>query len=553
MQNISYWNKERVTLFAVSELRRLLDQQQVETKLGFQMKTDEQTPTIHLLRAAEYTHYFGKETNLKTDGFTIETNEDVWIVGHEARAILYGVYTYCQKKYGYRYTELGQETTCFSQKENLPTSYTEIPRLKRRGNVLETINDPSYVEAIIDFGVKNGQNEFFFTFFLWDALRPYLIHAVKDREVDVTLGGHSLSYLIEEVRKEGRGAALTEKEKLGFFSGNEALQQLIIEKMIAICKRDQVIKRISLWPEDIGIDQKDADDFLQTYIHFTEKLQAALKEAGLSVLVEHIVYNAGLSWDMLERKDASVSREVDVLYAYWGRDYSQSIDCQRADQQRAKQALEDWTKEVHRAGKQLTVFEYYSDHFMLTELFPPLIERVDQDVDDYAALGVDGMVNLIVPLHEKGIHPMIDENYPWRWVHLLNNFVFARVVWGMSYEAAVEAYFSMFEQDAAAYREKIALLEKTISQHTKWNRPLFPARIVDPEKVTNLQKEASPLSYLQAVKERLDTIDVSYVEPLIAIQNNRNHAAFSVREMTDIYLYYVKQIVSLQEKAWRDI
>ena len=26
-------------------------------------------------------------------------------------------------------------------------------------------------------------------------------------------------------------------------------------------------------------------------------------------------------------------------------------------------------------------------------------------------------------------------------------------------------------------------LEKLVSQHTKWNAPLFPARVVDPEKV----------------------------------------------------------------------
>ena len=64
-----------------------------------------------------------------------------------------------------------------------------------------------------------------------------------------------------------------------------------------------MITRISLWPEDIGIDEKNASGFLPTYIRFTEKLKEALDEEGVHVEVEYIVYNAGLSWNMLEREN----------------------------------------------------------------------------------------------------------------------------------------------------------------------------------------------------------------------------------------------------------
>ena len=61
---------------------------------------------------------------------------------------------------------------------------------------LETINDPGYINSLIDWGVKNGQNEYFFTFFLWDEIKSYVAPELQKRNVDVTLGGHSLSYLL---------------------------------------------------------------------------------------------------------------------------------------------------------------------------------------------------------------------------------------------------------------------------------------------------------------------------------------------------------------------
>ena len=46
-------------------------------------------------------------------------------------------------------------------------------------------------------------------------------------------------------------------------------------------------------------------------------------------------------------------------------------------------------------------------------------------------------------------------------------------------------------------------LEKLVSQHTKWNAPLFPARVVDPEKVHEPMKQLKIPSYLREVYERL--------------------------------------------------
>ena len=194
-------------------------------------------------------------------------------------------------------------------------------------------------------------------------------------------------------------------EKLKFFAENTYLQDKVIQKIVAICLENEVITRISLWPEDIGIDEKNASGFLPTYIRFTEKLKEALNEEGLQVEVEYIVYNAGLSWNMLERENQTeASDQVDALYAYWGRDYSSAIDSNEPRQFRAYQTLQDWNEQTKKRGRSLTVLEYYSDHFMLSELFPPLLTRIQQDLQDYKQLNVNGVLNLIVPTHQKQ-HP----------------------------------------------------------------------------------------------------------------------------------------------------
>ena len=444
-----------------------------------------------------------EEISLQKDGFAIVHSEkDTWIIGNEPRSILYGVYYYCRERFGYRWIELEKET--IQPVQNKRENYIHEPLFARRGNILETIDDPAYINSLIDWGVKNGQNEYFFTFFLWDSIKTYVAPELQKRDVHVTLGGHSLSYLLKEIQKEDSGENLQEEEKLKFFAENTILQEKVIQKIVEICLEHRVITRISLWPEDVGIDEKNADGFLQTYIRFTEKLKEALSEKAPHVEAEYIVYNAGLSWNMLERdQETEVSSQVDALYAYWGRDYSTSINSGEQRQDRAYQALEDWIGQTENKNRSLTVLEYYSDHFMLSEIFPPLVTRIQQDLQAYKELNVEGVLNLIVPIHHKKDSPELLENYPWKWIHHLNNYIYTRIAWGERFEDIVEEYFTIFNEDKDLFHSIILQLENMVSQHTKYNAPLFPARIVDPEKVTEHVKELMIVEYLEQVETLL--------------------------------------------------
>nr|WP_225941985.1 alpha-glucuronidase family glycosyl hydrolase [Sporosarcina limicola] len=557
INKIIYWDNHETILFAVEELRRLMREAGDESTIGGQAsftKPDENSNRIILLTTNDYHSLMDmkKTITVNDDGFALLKSEnDMWIIGNEPRSILYGVYMYCKNQFGYQWIDLDKEIIVNSHSPTIEERYIHEPMFARRGNIIETINDPNYINSLIDWGVKNGQNEYFFTFFLWDEIKSYVTPALRKRDVHVTLGGHSLSYLLKEIQKDTSGDILKQDEKLKFFAENTYLQDKVIHKVVAICLENKVITRISLWPEDIGIDEKNASGFLPTYIRFTEKLKDALDKENLHVEVEYIVYNAGLSWNMLEREDQTeASDKVDALYAYWGRDYSTAIDSSDSRQARAYQTLQDWNEQTKKGEKSLTVLEYYSDHFMLTELFPPLLTRIQQDLYDYKQLNINGVLNLIVPIHQKQQGSEIGVNYPWKWIHHYNNYVYSRIAWGEKYEVIVEDYFTIFNEDKAAFREMIDELEKLVSQHTKWNAPLFPARVVDPEKVHKPMNQLMIPSYLREVYDHLSKWDMTETKTLLAIQTQDNFKSFTTKEMMLIYFYYLKKGTEIYSEAW---
>ncbi|MCH1626489.1 alpha-glucuronidase family glycosyl hydrolase [Ferdinandcohnia quinoae] len=547
METIIYFNQQQTILFAVEELRRYLRKagHLVQVYHASYKEKVIEGQNIILMLEEEYriSPYFIEENPLQKDGFAIyEDKTNTYIIGKEARSILYGIYYYCEKVLGYQWVTLIEEPPEKPQRKPLIKSWDiHNPIFSRRGNIIETVNDPIYLHQLIDWGVKNRLNEFFFTFFLWDEVKASIKEALVQRGVHVTLGGHSLDFLLKG----------EDNEQPNFFAGNHQLQHIVIQKIIDICKETPIITRLSLWPEDIGISEKEFADFLPTYVTFMERLKAALKVNQLNVKVEHIVYNAGLSWNMLERKESTeASTDIDVLFAYWGRDYSRSIDSPSPQQKRAHHALVDWRKQTRQNHTSMTVLEYYSDSFMLSELFPPLLNRMQKDILDYKNEGVDGVLNLIVPYHAKRANAEMKKKYPWKWINQLNNFFYAGLVWGRDYNELLEQFFAIFGENKDQYRSIVLELENIVAKHSKWNVPLFPARVVDPEKAQLPNSSEAIIILLEEILDFLNSQEANLDQELLALQTTDNYHAFSSNEMLLIYFHYVKKVAHLCKQGW---
>ncbi|RIX49338.1 hypothetical protein D3P08_22550 [Paenibacillus nanensis] len=424
------------------------------------------------------------ETARFTDEFVIsQQGHSVYLIGGCERAALYAVYRYAELALGLRWIFPGEQPARLEPAAGFDSPLHEAPRLERRGFVFETIDDVPFMQGMVDWLAKNKINELFFTFTLWDKIGSALRELIADRGLDVTLGGHSASFFLDRQQKEKAAQAAdhpyTAKRQLDYT--DVSWQHGLIRQAADFCRDVTNLKRISLWPEDIQHQQ--ADSFLTHYTAFTERLDEGLRRAGLRLEVEHIAYNAGLAWDMLELGGQKPSERVETLYAYWGRDYRFGPDkSESVSDQRAYSALSDWLNRLRPVGRKLTVFEYYSDHFMLSPLFPMLGGRIAEDVNRYAELGVYGMTNLVVPCRVDG--------YGYQWNQVFNSYAFARALWKEPADEIMRQFAAFF---AAELRPLIGSLyeqlEKEVTVLTSWNVPLFPARAVDPLKVASYAEE----------------------------------------------------------------
>ncbi|GGF96039.1 alpha-glucuronidase family glycosyl hydrolase [Paenibacillus abyssi] len=442
------------------------------------------------------------------------------LAGKTERSTLYAVYEYGRRYLGcsYVYPDLfgmryDRETGRDLFDDRDQQAYYS-PLFQRRGFVFETIYDVDYMVGMIDWLAKNRISEIFVTFMLWDRLRNAISPEINKRGMKLTLGGHSMKFFTRKEHPDGL-EELTESDPYGvkrqFDYDDLTWQTEVCERIMSYCEGIAGLERISLWPEDVAVKRtgrnshrpEDASRFLSGYIRFTECLKEALERQGLNIEVEHIAYNAGLSWNMLERGEIAGSGAVDTLFAYWGRSYGRSLmNNSSAFERRALDSLMDWRAETKTRKRHFTVFEYYSDHFMLTWLFPALLGRMAHDMREYNELGVDGLLNLVVPFVPKPNLPGAGpgDGYDWRWAHGCNSFGFARLAWGDRPEEVLQHYLSVFTpSERPEVKRLLADIEQRVSEVTEWNIPLFPARAVDPEKITGKPDRAGITMMLRRI------------------------------------------------------
>jgi len=427
-----------------------------------------------------------------------QKDHEIYIIGSNPRSVLFGVYFVLKKMYGYKWVSFLPEENLKYHDFHFHSRKIHFGRMKRRGLVVENYEDELFLVQLIDWAAKHHINEMFFTFKLWESMKHVLAPEIEKRGLTITLGGHSMHYLLD-------GIVDSKNAQIDFTTVEWRVP--LFKKIRKICQESNAIQRVSLWPADIGASNDPK--FLANYIQFSNELQANLKE----IEVEHIAYNAGLSWEMLELiNEEDASNEVNTLFAYWGRNYHQSFE----NEERAYRSLQKWQEAVQSNGKTLTIFEYYSDHFMLGDLFPPLFSRIHEDINLFKKMGIDSIVNLIVQYRLKEHALALDKRYPWQLTQLLNGYFFARLSWGDHFQDIEGDFYSNFGIKAKMVREALVKLESILSKSSKWNVPLFPNRLIDPEKVDqseyvseivqDLKKWKNDIQELKEIRISIETI-----------------------------------------------
>ncbi len=452
----------------------------------------------------------------------IQIDREIYIIGSNPRSVLYGVYHLCKKLFGYKWVHfLSKEKIEYKDVRFIPAEI-HSGNMVRRGLVIENYDDISFLTQLIDWAAKHYINELFFTFMLWDKVKHVIEEEIEKRGLSITIGGHSMHYLLME-------PSVSEKRQIDF--SDDSWKHELIEKIKSYSEETTSIKRVSLWPADIGIN--DSEDFLARYIEFTELLQNEIP----SIEVEHIAYNAGLSWDMLELQEGlSGSSKVNTLFAYWGRNYQQSF----MKEERAFEALQKWGQIAKANQQEITIFEYYSDHYMLGDLFPPLFHRIHEDIEVYANLGVNSMVNLIVPYIAKENQKKVDLYFPWEALQLLNSYYFARLTWGDDYQEIETDFYSIFDEHQMKVKQALVKMEAVLSEVSKWNVPLFPCRVNDPEKIDKHEEISVIITDFSNWKREIEPLKVDSIKDV-----NDPYSLIT------FYIYYVCEKLEDYLHTWR--
>ncbi|WP_053362668.1 hypothetical protein [Bacillus sp. FJAT-27251] len=508
-------NNEPPVIFAKEELQKFAEKVQGYTHLSFVLGLDQDFVERGLLEQPVF------QADSTIDAFQlIEKESEIYILGSNPRSVLFGVYHACKKLFGYKWVSFLSKEKAEYKPHAFELVRSHSGLMKRRGLVVENYDDKAFLLKLIDWAGKHYINELFFTFMLWDKVKGTVEEEIVKRGLSITLGGHSMHYLLN-------GTAFPQKKQVDFT--DDSWKSLIINK-IKDYDIEESINRISLWPADIGIEGEQ--HFLAHYMEFTEKIQNQLPE----IEVEHIAYNAGLSWDMLELPDElESSKTVNTLFAFWGRNYQQSF----FKEERAYEALQKWCNSAKANQKQVTIFEYYSDHFMLGDLFPPLFYRIRDDMALYSSLGIENIVNLIVPYVPKENGSEKDNLYPWESIQLMNSYYFARTAWGDAFDDIEADFYSIFGKKQDEVKKVLSKMESVLSEVSKWNIPLFPQRLIDPEKVESDEKDRYVIADLKKWKKEIATLE-----------GNPHQKMDHPYTMVSFYVHYVSEKLNEYLLKW---
>ena len=474
-----------VGAFAATELQRYLA---ACSGVVIPIARGKQSPkAIHLRQAAARDTLQGEEFLITPDG------DDVILSGAGTRSTLYSVYTFLEEYLGIRWPHLGEEVV--PRRESLRITVTErkyAPSFAMRG-LSGAGRNLEITLQMIDWMPKNRLNTLMFCdLAYWQKHRRALLPEIEKRGLSITLGGHQIAAFIsrdECFEKHPEWFALRNGEHLKqgqlCFANPDARAMLVAGIVACLEKQPAAVNRFSLWPEDnlfcCQCDECRRAGFMPLYIRTIQELRAALAGQNLDIAVEHLAYNASLSWDMLQPHAAGAeAKQVDTMLAYWGRNYAHPIHRSPVEEdQRAAKIILAWQELCRKSDTHLTLVEYYTDFWMLTNIFPILNHTIAADLAFYHHAGLRRILSLVVPGKTQ---PGADAGYPWSWRMGFNLYCFARLCWDVTCDIEslrrdyLETCYGAAAEPVGKY---LAAIEELLPALSGFNIPLFRLRLPD--------------------------------------------------------------------------
>ena len=379
------------------------------------------------------------------DEWAVRVQADgVHIVGAHGRAVLYGVYAVCTRVLGICFVRPGYEVVSPRAEAELSlTSFGEKAAFPVRAYTVDRPVDP---QRAVDALAKLRYNTLSFSAGYWEAHKATLRPEMERRGMELAISGHDLPFFLPAdtyFSAHPTWFSLREGERTPhqFCFSSPELRQELAEVLEAYCRRESV-RELTLMFNDNAYQCQCPEcrrvGFMTTYLQFVEEVQERLARRGVDVRLYFIAYNAALAWNMLE--DVPENARNHCMIACWGRDYRHSLaEAPDAWSERFHRAFSRWSALCRERQRNLAVFEYYGDHWMMSTLLPPLAQVIRRDMQYMRQLGIyrvdvlhysfSGCIDTILevverPLSEERYEVNTEEQITW-----LNLYLAGRWMW----------------------------------------------------------------------------------------------------------------------------
>lgn len=484
IQTLSVNGDHEVLMFAAQELRRYY-----QAVTGEQLTFADQGDIVLILDAA---------LDGELDEYAVRVDDGrITIAGGQARAVLYGVYAFCDRVLGVRFLRPDYEWVPRRSAADLT-----VTPFSAKAHFAERALNTTRRQLPIDAIAKMGYNTVRLSVGVWESTKEVLLPELRKRGLQVSVSGHILgAFVPPEAYFEAHpdwfalydGARNPEQ----YCFSHPGFIETLCMKVAAFCRDNPDLYSMTLMFQDNAFkctcDACRKAGFMHTYLHVLECVQAYLTAQGITIPVFHIAYNAGFAWDMLEQ--VPEYNRNNGMVACWGRNYTYAVpDAQEENDRRFRRAFEAWGEQLASVHKRYAIYEYYADYWMMGTLLPPLGHVIERDLPYFKQLGVCALQPLDFDFVEsldtfrlvtqdlevpavRHLEYNTEDQIAW-----LNLYITGRQMWtsATSYEQQLADYtqaaFGGAATEAAAFLEAA---EAALAPLTRFAAALFKLRVTD--------------------------------------------------------------------------
>lgn len=368
-------------------------------------------------------------------------DDSVSFLGNRPRAVLYAVYDFLRNELGCEFAVSADNfefIPVLKEKRLRISQRMETAAFPVRGLGFHTDDniDTDLYSGMIDWLAKLKYNRIQLNIRLWEKLSDKIAPLIKERDLDLDLGVHSLGFFLPPARYYENHPEWYAKTDNRFgrqlkFSNLDSISTAV-SNITSFLKKTPDLKYLGLWPLDgtaFDPEEISSGEMGDIVLHYVNTVTKAVSPEFPELVIDHLAYVGYVS---PPKKTVPNPKIMTSVCEYWDRNFSQTIyDAWYGRGKSASEKAKEKGAKVfnpYRSHRECCedlfgwidigdsiVFSYYTDLNLSTLNIFDIWDLIQQDMQYYHAVGALGSLTCYC-MHEEYI-------WFYREVHALGAFL----------------------------------------------------------------------------------------------------------------------------------